>query len=68
MNIQFFNSPAFGEVRSTIRNGEIAFVVKDVAERLGYNSFHSNLITHIPDEWRGHNRITTPGEGQEMTR
>jgi prophage antirepressor-like protein len=65
-DIQIFNSPEFGEVRTTIHNSEIAFVAKDVAERLGYNTFHPNLIAHVPDEWKGRNRITTLGGGQEM--
>jgi prophage antirepressor-like protein len=35
-NIQIFTNPEFGEVRTTAHNGEIAFVAKDVLERLGY--------------------------------
>ena len=63
--LQVFESPEFGHVRTTIYNGEIAFVAKDVAERLGY-TWQINVIKHIPDEWKGVNRINTPGGEQEM--
>jgi len=33
--IQIFQNPEFGEIRTTTYNGEIAFVAKDVLERLG---------------------------------
>jgi len=35
-DIQIFESPEFGKVRTTIYKGEIAFVTRDVMERLGY--------------------------------
>ena len=68
MNIQVFNSPEFGEVRTTIRNGEIAFVAKDVLERLGYeiDGGIGKYVKHVPDEWKGGNRISTPGGEQEV--
>ena len=64
--IQVFQNPEFGEVRITDYNGEIAFVAKDVAERLGYTAFHPIIIAHVPDEWKGRNRITTLGGEQEV--
>jgi len=54
--IQIYESPEFGQVRTTTYNGEIAFVAKDVAERLGY-MWQPNVVAHIPEEWRGVNRI-----------
>lgn len=35
-NLQIFNSPEFGQVRTIQQNGEPWFVGKDVAEILGY--------------------------------
>lgn len=35
-NIQIFNSPEFGEVRTVVIDGEPWFVGKDIAEALGY--------------------------------
>ena len=53
-------------VRTTTgEDGEPFWVAKDVAEALGY-SWKTNLVYHIPEEWRGTNRISTPGGDQEM--
>jgi prophage antirepressor-like protein len=64
-SLQVFTNPEFGEVRTTEHNGEIAFVAKDVAERLGY-TWQANVIKHVPDEWKGVIPINTPGGTQEM--
>ncbi|MDR1349146.1 MAG: Bro-N domain-containing protein, partial [Prevotellaceae bacterium] len=58
-NIQIFKNSQFGEVRVTEMNGELHFVAKDVAERLGYN-WQRNLVGHVPEEWKGVNPINTP--------
>ena len=63
-NIQIFQYTD-GEVRTTTYNGEIAFVAKDVAERLGY-IWQVNVIKHVPEEWRGVIPINTPSGTQEM--
>jgi len=66
-NIQVFNSPEFGEVRTTIYNGEIAFVAKDVAEKLGYEwKGSSGTLPHIPEEWKGVQSVQTPASIQKM--
>jgi len=68
MNIQVFNSPEFGLVRTTTYNGEIAFVTKDVMEKLGYTD-HTNVgkaIEHVPEEWKGRESIPTPGGIQDL--
>ncbi len=41
------------------------FVAKDVCLALEYQ-WHHNLLSHVPDEWKGSNPITTPGGVQEM--
>jgi len=67
-NIQIFQNPEFGQVRTTTYNGEIAFVAKDIMERLGYADL-SNIgkaIEHVPEEWKGRESIPTPGGAQEM--
>lgn len=43
-DIQTFNSPEFGSIRSVEQNGEPWFVGKDVAEALGYGN-PQTLIT-----------------------
>ena len=51
-------------------NGEPWFVAKDVAEALGYPETTTTniprLCQHIPEEWKGRNRIPTLGGEQEM--
>ena len=42
------------------------FVAKDVAEALEYSRFDSNLVRHVPDEWKGTNPIRTLSGTQEM--
>lgn len=37
-NLQIFNSPDFGQIRTIQKNGEPWFVGKDVAEILGYQN------------------------------
>ena len=67
-NIKIFKNQEFGFVRTTEHNGEIAFVAKDVAERLDY-TWQVNVISHVPDEWRGVNRINVRSEnGVEQER
>ena len=66
--IQVFTNPEFGEVRMTEYNGEIAFVAKDILERLGYELQRGagSYIAHVPEEWRGVHPIDTPSGTQEM--
>jgi anti-repressor protein len=66
-NIQIFQYTD-GEVRTTTYNGEIAFVAKDVAERLGYIWKGMNgTMPHVPEEWKGACSVQTPGGTQEMS-
>ena len=47
--------------------GDLLFVAKDVAVALGYTSTNTKqLIEHVPTEWKGSNRIATPGGEQTM--
>jgi prophage antirepressor-like protein len=65
--IQIFESPEFGQVRTTTHNGEIAFVAKDVLERLDIDVSNVGAkIANVPDEWRGRHPIATPSGTQEM--
>lgn len=47
-------------------DGSWSVVAKDVAEALEYTRFDSNLLLHVPDEWKGVNPIRTPGGEQDM--
>lgn len=62
--LQIFNSPEFGQVRTMIVNGKIWFVGKDVAEGLGYAIPHKAIRTHC----KGCSKMEYPTNGgkQEM--
>lgn len=49
-NLQIFNSPEFGQVRTIQQNGEPWFVGKDVAEILGYKKPENAIAVHVDDE------------------
>lgn len=46
-NLQIFNSPEFGQVRTIQQNGEPWFVGKDVAEILGYKDTSDAMKKHV---------------------
>lgn len=48
--IQIFNNDQFGQVRTTIINGEVWFVGKDVAIALGYTNPRKALGDHVDGE------------------
>lgn len=49
-DLQIFNSPEFGEIRTIEKNGEPWFVGKDVAAALGYSNTKDALSRHIDAE------------------
>ena len=49
-NLQVFNNPEFGKIRTVEENGEAWFVGKDVAEVLGYSDTFGALKKHVDDE------------------
>jgi phage antirepressor YoqD-like protein len=65
-DIQIFKNSQFGEVRVTEVNGELYFVAKDVAEKLGYKWNGTDCIKHVPEEWRGVSSVLTPSGVQEV--
>lgn len=48
-NIQIFNNPDFGEIRTIIIDGEPWFVAKDISEKLGYAKTY-NMTKQIDEE------------------
>lgn len=66
--LQIFQNPEFGEIRTIERDGEPWFVGKDVAAALGYKDTVNALKSHVdPEDKQGGWQITTPGGTQEMT-
>lgn len=49
--IQVFNNPEFGQIRTmTMPDGQVGFVGKDVAEALGYSNASKAVIMHVDEE------------------
>lgn len=65
--IQIFNSPEFGEIRTVVIDNEPWFVGKDVAMALGYSNTKDALRRHIELEDKRGSQITTPYGEQLMT-
>jgi toxin-antitoxin system, toxin component, bro family len=66
-NLQIFNSPDFGQIRTIQKNGEPWFVGKDVAEILGYSNTPKAIRDHVDDEDKLTERIVLSGQNREMT-
>lgn len=66
-NIQIFNNPEFGEIRTIEQNGEPWFVGKDVAQALGYADPRSAISKKVDVLDRGVAKMATPSGEQEMT-
>lgn len=64
--IQIFNNPDFGEVRTLTINGEPWFVGKDVSTVLGYAKPTDAIRKRVDDEDRGISKMETPSGIQEM--
>lgn len=65
--LQIFQSPEFGLVRTVSIDGEPWFVGKDIALALGYCNTKDALSRHVDAEDKGGSRITTPSGEQDMT-
>lgn len=65
--LQIFQNPEFGKMRTFERNGDPWFVGKDVAQALGYEKPTDAVRKHVDDEDRGVSKIETPSGIQEMT-
>ena len=65
--LQIFQNHEFGEVRTTVIDGEPWFVGRDVATALGYSNPRKTLNDHVDDEDKGVTKCDTLGGAQEMT-
>ena len=64
--IQIFNNPEFGEIRTIEQNGEPWFVLKDVCEAFGEQNYR-RVSARLDEEEKGVSQIATPGGMQNMT-
>ena len=49
-NLTIFKNPSFGEVRTTVINGEPYFIGKEVGTILGYKDTSKSIRMHVDDE------------------
>jgi len=66
-DIQIFNNPEFGEIRTIDQNGEPWFVGKDVAAALGYKDTVNAIKSHVDEQDKRGWQITTPSGEQRAT-
>lgn len=65
--LQIFQNPEFGQVRTVTVKNEPWFVGKDVAEALGYSNTRDAMAKHVDTEDKGVAKCDTPSGSQEMT-
>lgn len=68
--LKIFESEEFGSIRTVMRDGEVWFVGKDVAEALGYGkgkSLANAVSDHVDPEDKGVTKMMTPGGNQKVT-
>lgn len=65
-NIQIFNNPEFGEIRTIDRDGEPWFLGKDVADALKYSNTPKAIRDHVDPEDRLTERIVLSGQNREV--
>lgn len=64
--IQIFNSPEFGTIRTLTINDVTYFVGKDVAQILGYKDTSDALKKHVDDEDKLTRHFADSGQNREM--
>lgn len=65
--LQIFNNPEFGEVRTVMQETEPWFIGKDITEILGYSNSRKAIGDHVDDEDKGVTKCDTLGGKQELT-
>lgn len=66
-DLQIFNNPEFGEVRTVQIDGEPWFVGKDIAAALGYKNTRQAIATNVDSEDKGVHSLDTLKGAQELT-
>ena len=65
--LQIFNNPEFGQVRTLIKDGQPYFVGKDVAEILKYSNTRDALAKHVDEEDKADVAIYDGSQNRNMT-
>lgn len=65
--LEIFENKEFGQVRTVMRDGEVWFIARDVAEALGYANASDAISKHVDREDKGIAKCDTLGGTQELT-
>lgn len=65
--LKIFENEEFGQIRTVMRDGEVWFIARDVAEALGYANASDAISKHVDREDKGVAKCDTPGGTQELT-
>ncbi|MBQ7217128.1 MAG: phage antirepressor KilAC domain-containing protein [Synergistaceae bacterium] len=65
--VQVFRYMESHEVRTTVIDGEVYFVGKDVASALGYQRTADAITAHVDEEDKLTRQFTDSGQGRDMT-
>ena len=65
--LKIFENEEFGQIRTVMRDGEVWFVGKDVANGLGYSNARKALGDHVDKEDKGVTKRDPLGGVQELT-
>lgn len=60
--LKIFESEEFGSIRTVTRDGEVWFVGKDVAEKLGYKNTADAIGTHVDNDDKLSSQIAMAGQ------
>lgn len=66
-NIQVFNNPEFGNIRTVEIDNEPWFVGKDVASALGYTAERNAIAAHVDGEDKLTHQISASGQMRSVT-
>ena len=64
--LQVFKYTEGQQIRTTVINGEVWFVAKDIARALGYSNPQKAIREHVDEEDKGVNEMGTPGGRQKI--
>ena len=65
--LKIFENEKIGQVRTVMRDGEVWFIARDVAEALGYANASDAISKHVDREDKGIAKCDTLGGTQELT-
>ena len=63
--LQIFENPAFGKIKTVVKNAEPWFIGKEIATILGYKDTSDALKKHVDDDDKGVGKMPTPAASKK---